>query len=757
MPTQEVTSPIALDETLQDTNGKLNTQNGKLDSIITKLQGIIDALGLDPSIYKPAGTKTCAELVSSLLIASNLGNVYNITDSGTTTADFVEGAGKPINAGANVAIVDIGTGGTSVYKFDLLAGIIDLSDYVQKSETVGLLKNDGSVDETDYATSAELEAVADDVEDIQDSLDTDTTSISGNPISITGLKSSQLAVNPVITYNPIQDLHGQSKPYPAGGGKNKLPMTVQSIKDANTSGTWSGNAYTYNDVTFTILTDSADNVTGINVNSSQGASSTTAFFVTKNYTNANSLILNGCPSGGATNTYRLDAGTDATSDVGSGKSISGGLSGVNIRIVIFSGVTMSNKVFYPMIRLSTESDSSFAPYSNICPISGYDKIEVLSCGVNLFDEVIETGKLDDSTGQNTPASDRYRCKNYIPVVPNTAYTFGKNGTAQEINVFFYDTDKTFISYDGYESGFTTPNNAYYIRFYAGTVINVSTGLQLEEGSSATTYVPYHKTTDLSESLGQTVYWGEYDVRTGKFKVIGQIIDMGDITWSYDSGYSRFLTTDLSSVIVKPATARTQQLWFSCYECVTDGRSMAEVTNGQAYSGATGAVYVHDNRYTDGATFKTAMAGQKIVYPLATPFTIQLTPHEIALSQDYAYLSTNGSLIELAYHNGEVATHADVEQLAETYNRFADGITFTKYTVVANAVSGDGNNYQSFVMPHGGLAIVRGNNTVANLGVRLLGSVAFYGQQNSVNSWCIPVKTGVVIETRMTSTTITVIA
>ena len=80
--------------------------------------------------YKPAGTKTVAELVSALLIADNLGNVYNMTDAGTTTADFIEGAGKPIRIGDNVGICDIGTGGTHDYKFDLLSGFVDTSDFV---------------------------------------------------------------------------------------------------------------------------------------------------------------------------------------------------------------------------------------------------------------------------------------------------------------------------------------------------------------------------------------------------------------------------------------------------------------------------------------------------------------------------------------------------------------------------------------------------------------------------------------------------
>ena len=79
------------------------------------------------STYKAGGSK---DAVSELpaLEAANEGFVYNMTAAFTTTADFVEGAGKRHPAGANVAIVKIGT----AYKYDVLAGFVDLSGYAEK-------------------------------------------------------------------------------------------------------------------------------------------------------------------------------------------------------------------------------------------------------------------------------------------------------------------------------------------------------------------------------------------------------------------------------------------------------------------------------------------------------------------------------------------------------------------------------------------------------------------------------------------------
>lgn len=83
------------------------------------------------SAYKAKGSVAFASLPA--LSSSNEGNVYNVTDSFTTTSDFVEGAGKTYPAGTNVVIINT-TGST--YKYDVLAGIVDLSSYVLASDLV---------------------------------------------------------------------------------------------------------------------------------------------------------------------------------------------------------------------------------------------------------------------------------------------------------------------------------------------------------------------------------------------------------------------------------------------------------------------------------------------------------------------------------------------------------------------------------------------------------------------------------------------
>lgn len=74
-------------------------------------------------VYTPKGSIAFKSLPTAA--AGNKGWVYNVSDAFTTTAAFVEGAGHSYGAGTNVVCVDAGSGS---YKWDVLAGMIDLTE-----------------------------------------------------------------------------------------------------------------------------------------------------------------------------------------------------------------------------------------------------------------------------------------------------------------------------------------------------------------------------------------------------------------------------------------------------------------------------------------------------------------------------------------------------------------------------------------------------------------------------------------------------
>lgn len=92
------------------------------------------------SAIVPKGTVTYANLPTPA--KENLGYMYNVSDAFTTDARFVDGAGKKYNAGANVYVVAVTTGGSTEYKFDVFMGFVDLSGYQTKADMPGAATNE---------------------------------------------------------------------------------------------------------------------------------------------------------------------------------------------------------------------------------------------------------------------------------------------------------------------------------------------------------------------------------------------------------------------------------------------------------------------------------------------------------------------------------------------------------------------------------------------------------------------------------------
>lgn len=84
------------------------------------------------SVYKPAGNTTFANLPTPS--ASNLGNVYNMNEAFTTDDRFLASEPTQYPIGTNVVVVQV----DSAYYFDVLAGFVDLSGYMEVSDMVAI-------------------------------------------------------------------------------------------------------------------------------------------------------------------------------------------------------------------------------------------------------------------------------------------------------------------------------------------------------------------------------------------------------------------------------------------------------------------------------------------------------------------------------------------------------------------------------------------------------------------------------------------
>ena len=138
---------------------------------------------------------------------------------------------------------------------------------------------------------------------------------------------------------------------------------------------------------------------------------------------------------------------------------------------------------------------------------------------------------------------------------------------------------------------------------------------IEVGSSASDYTPYVPPTIFTASFGRTIYGGSADIEKGEGKGTHETIDMGTLTWQYDSANTRFFTVDLTSVIKRGASGWITDLAVSSPYTVASGTANDKTVSEYA---TTGYVYIKDTDYTDTTTFKASLSGKYLTYPLATP-------------------------------------------------------------------------------------------------------------------------------------------
>lgn len=89
------------------------------------------------SVFRFGGSIPKRQISSSLLVSTGVGKVYNVSEDftvGTGSGDvspnlFVDGVSGTYPKGTNIVVVNSGTVQEPVYKYDVLAGLYDLSGY----------------------------------------------------------------------------------------------------------------------------------------------------------------------------------------------------------------------------------------------------------------------------------------------------------------------------------------------------------------------------------------------------------------------------------------------------------------------------------------------------------------------------------------------------------------------------------------------------------------------------------------------------
>ena len=138
----------------------------------------------------------------------------------------------------------------------------------------------------------------------------------------------------------------------------------------------------------------------------------------------------------------------------------------------------------------------------------------------------------------------------------------------------------------------------------------------------------------------------------------QVVDLGSLNWTYQSGSTRFYTYDLSTLIVKPAQNSLPNGWCSKYLlCSWNDKAFGYISVNN-----DGMIIVMDSNYTDSATFTTAMSGVYLFYETASP----LNEFASGVLTDTTKISLPATF-EL---NGAIAAH-------DTFTINSQGYVFTR--------------------------------------------------------------------------------
>lgn len=289
---------------------------------------------------------------------------------------------------------------------------------------------------------------------------------------------------------------------------------------------------------------------------------------------------------------------------------------------------------------------------------------IKTVGKNLFDEQLELGTID-ANGNNSATIDRWRSKNYIPCFPNTRYVFSKNGVRQNVNFQFYNADKNYL-YNGLGgSAITTPSNAHYLKFFYNNEINVSSGLQLEFGTSATPYEPY---TSSTLSLPISTYFptgmksagNVYDELTpvkATTRLIKTVVDGTNVTASY---YGAFQGHQLFYIDLFATTyvsyANMANLLSNLYETATNVTMNDKYIRYQASDNQVniGRIYWNDDSYTSASAMNTALQSN----PLEI-ISLAQTQTETAVDLDLDFMAYENGTEQLLPVNGSVPSTSPV--------------------------------------------------------------------------------------------------
>lgn len=429
-------------------------------------------------------------------------------------------------------------------------------------------------------------------------------------------------------------------------GKNLLNPTLQTT--------------TQNSVTCTANGDGTYTLNGSNANIPSAFTLGTVYLIKdKKYKMA------GCPAnpGKAYLQLRTPEPDNVTykNDYSSGVEFVIPKSGKYIVRIYYDVETYNNLLFKPMLTTDlTATYDDFEPYTGGIPSPNPDYPQEIKsvvnptmkvCGKNLFDKnnCYDNKWIKDLQG-NLGISNGFFTTNHIFVKKGATVAIRKTGTARR---GYFNISKTKFTYTESTNTTFTAIEDCWLMVSCNKAITPIEDFQIELGSTSTAYEPYHEQTVTLpytlnaipvESGGNVTidgqqYIADYvDVERGKLvRMVGECVisDMNQITRITTNTFfvygmdDVFVISDNSDDIARLQTTKYQ------------GVALVDRTDNKYIYRCW--LSTHDNlkpiafhsNTDDLSAFKNEVYGTRIIYQLANPTEIDLTPEEIAAFKSLA--------------------------------------------------------------------------------------------------------------------------
>ena len=292
----------------------------------------------------------------------------------------------------------------------------------------------------------------------------------------------------------------------------------------------------------------------------------------------------------------------------------------------------------------------------------------VNLGKNLISSAWETGAYSSSTGEKTSGSTSTRTADYIPVERNSTYIASVDGSGLAMNIYSYDINKNFLGHQFASNGssFTTGLNTRFITMARSANVDV-TKIQLEKGSSITSYAAYFEPIELCKigDYQDYIYKNLTDNKWYVHKAVDKIVyDGSQLAWvSYASGSNTVFYQEISNTAYGSATSNP----------IMSDRFKSEfaANNGNIYlSGSTHRINFCTNVANNPGAWVAWLTANPTTayYALATPTDTEITNAalvaqlEAILSQGKTYAGTNN--ITTLYAEGNEQPTLDVSYFTD---------------------------------------------------------------------------------------------